>query len=642
MNKNTVIGFLLIAVVLIGFSIYNSHNYKKQVKAAFVKDSLIREAAKTDPRLADSLRIADSIRDVRLGVVRPQEVAPVADSAALIAEEKEEVYAPTYKDSLLELSSKGEEEIFTLENNKLKLDFTTKGAQIKQALVKDFYTYDSSALYLIKENYSKFALVFFTDQRLETSNFNFVKSSQTDTSIAFQLPLSGGAYIEYNYSLSPDSYLVDFNVVTKGLDKVIPKNANQIELDWNLKISRFEKGYDNEKNYSTLSYKYPGDASVDNLGFRKKESSKNITTKLSWFSFQQQFFSAILVSDNNFSGADLSYHFFEEDNPDNDLFVCNANASLEYLPQDETVLPFHYYFGPNLYKELKSYGYSFEKEIPLGKHIIGWINRVVIINVFDFLRRFISNYGIIILIMTILIKLVLSPLTLRSYMSNAKMKVLKPEVEKINAKYPRKEDALKKQQETMALYKKTGVNMMGGCIPMLLQIPILFAMFRFFPVSFELRQHSFLWASDLSGYDSILNLPFNIPLYGDHVSLFALLMAVSMYFYSKINLDQMPSTGQMAGMKSMQLYFMPLFMLVLCNNFSAGLSYYYMLSNFITIGQTWVIRKYFIDEEKLLAQLKSKASENAKKPQKKSKWRERMENMIKEQERLQKERGKRR
>ena len=244
--------------------------------------------------------------------------------------------------------------------------------------------------------------------------------------------------------------------------------------------------------------------------------------------------------------------------------------------------------------------------------------------------------------MTILIKLVLSPLTLRSYMSNAKMKVLKPEIEKINAKYPRKEDALKKQQETMALYKKTGVNMMGGCIPMLLQIPILFAMFRFFPVSFELRQHSFLWASDLSGYDSILNLPFNIPLYGDHVSLFALLMAISMYFYSKVNMDQMPSTGQMAGMKSMQLYFMPLFMLVLCNNFSAGLSYYYMLSNFITIGQTWVIRKYFIDEEKLLAQLKSKASENEKKPQKKSKWRERLENMIKEQERLQKERGRKR
>ena len=243
--------------------------------------------------------------------------------------------------------------------------------------------------------------------------------------------------------------------------------------------------------------------------------------------------------------------------------------------------------------------------------------------------------------MTLLIKLVLSPLTYKSYLSSAKMRVLKPEIEKINKKYPRKEDALKKQQETMALYRKTGVNMMGGCLPMLLQIPILFAMFRFFPVSFELRQHPFLWAQDLSGYDSILDLGFNIPMYGNHVSLFALLMAISMYLYSKMNLQQMPDTGNMPGMKGMQLYFMPVFMLVLCNNFSAGLSYYYMLSNFISIGQNWAIRKYAVDEEKLYQQLKSKAESSAAKPQKKSKWRERMEQMMKEQERLQRERQKR-
>jgi YidC/Oxa1 family membrane protein insertase len=304
-----------------------------------------------------------------------------------------------------------------------------------------------------------------------------------------------------------------------------------------------------------------------------------------------------------------------------------------YDAAQEVSVPFKFYFGPNLYKELKSYDYGFENIVPLGGWLIGWINRVIIINFFDYLSRFISNYGIIILLMTIAIKLVISPLTLKSYMSSAKMRVLKPEIEKINAKYPKKEDAMKKQQEVMALYKKTGVSMFGGCLPMLLQFPILFAMFRFFPASFELRQQGFLWADDLSTYDTILDLPFNIPLYGDHVSLFALLMAVSMFFYSKMNMDQMPSNNDMPGMKAMQLYFMPIFLLVLCNNFSSGLSYYYMLSNLITIAQTWVIRKYFIDEQKLFAQLKAKAA-NAK-PVKKSKFQQRLDEMYKQQQAMQ-------
>ncbi len=641
MQKNNVIGFILIFLVLIGFSIFNQRREIKRQREIFIKDSLLRVEALTNPRIADSLRVADSLRNIRLGIkpvaqdTRSNEVSvanEVIDSSSVVA--------PTYRDSLLELSYTAAEETFTLENSKLKIDFTSKGAQIKQALLKQYFTHDSSSLYLIKDGYSDFSMVFFTDQRISTNNFNFTAHSQTDSSIVFRLSFSGGAYLDYVYTLPEDSYLLGLNIVTSGMESIIPKNVSQFELDWGLRISRFEKGYDNEKNYSTVSYKYPSDNSAENLGMRKNESSTNISTKLSWFAFQQQFFSAILMAENNFNSGNLSYKFYDKDNPDNDLFYCKAEMALDYLGGSSDNIPFYFYLGPNLYKELKSYNKGFEKIIPLGKHIIGWINRVVIINVFDFLRRFISNYGIIILIMTILIKLVLSPLTLKSYISNAKMKVLKPEIEKINAKYPRKEDALKKQQETMALYRKTGVSMMGGCLPMLLQIPILFAMFRFFPVSFELRQHSFLWASDLSGYDSVLNLPFNIPLYGNHVSLFALLMAISMYFYSKINLDQMPQNGQMAGMRGMQLYFMPIFMLVLCNNFSAGLSYYYMLSNLITIIQTWVIRRYFVDEEKLYQQLKSKASMNASKPAKKSKWRERMEQIMKEQERLQRERAK--
>ena len=247
---------------------------------------------------------------------------------------------------------------------------------------------------------------------------------------------------------------------------------------------------------------------------------------------------------------------------------------------------------------------------------------------FDLLGSFIGNYGLIILILTILIKLVISPLTIKSYMSSAKMKVLKPEIDKINAKYPKTEDAMKKQQETMALYSKTGVSMFGGCLPMLLQFPILFAMFRFFPSSFELRQESFLWAEDLSAFDSILDLPFTIPLYGDHVSLFALLMAVSMYFYSRMNIDQMSAGPQMAGMKYMSLYFMPLFLMVLGNNFSSGLSYYYLLSNLITMGQTWIIRKYFVDEKKIYAKLQERAAT----PKKKSKFQERLDSAYKAQQ----------
>lgn len=640
MQKNTILGFVLIGLILIGFSWYNSHNYKKQAREAFVKDSLARIEALTNPRVADSLRVADSIRNAALGIKPSEEVQTTANPDSLAVADTTQVVA--LADSTLSAAQGGEEELITLENEKLEIIFTTKGGQIKQCQVKGYKTYGNDSLYIVKENYSDMSLVFNTMQEVRTSSFNFSVAEQTDSSVVFRLPFSGGAYMDFAYRLPKDSYQLDFNIITNGLGSQMSNNASDFDLDWSLRISRFEKGYDNEKNYSTVNFKYPGEKTVEDLGMRKAESQKEIPTKVNWFAFRQQFFSAILMCDDNFSNGKLSYKFLPETDPDSALFDCKAYMQMSYGRGEDVNIPLHFYFGPNLYKTLKSYGNYFEKIIPMGGSIIGWINRVVIVNTFDFLRKYISNYGIIILIMTILIKLVLSPLTYKSYLSSAKMRVLKPEIDKINKKYPKREDALKKQQETMALYRKTGVNMMGGCLPMLLQIPILFAMFRFFPVSFELRQHPFLWASDLSGYDSILDLGFNIPMYGNHVSLFAILMAISMYLFSKMNMQQMPDNGSMPGMKGMQLYFMPIFMLVLCNNFSAGLSYYYMLSNFIAIGQNWLIRKYAVDEEKLYAQLKSKAESNAGKPAKKSKWRERMEQMMKEQERLQRERQKKR
>lgn len=617
MNKNTLIGFVLIGLILFGFSWYNSKVYNEQQRAAFVADSLAA---------VEALKNAPKIDSAALALQEQGEMAQNAMSGSSV---------PVYADSLLEQSRIGQEEFYTLENNKIKVSFTTKGAQASSVLIKNYFTYDSLDLYLVKQNASNLDMEFYSDFHrafLKSSTFNFTKVAQTDSSLVFRLAFADNAYVEHVYNLSPDSYMLDFDVKMVGMDKYI-RNGSQMLVNWKMNVPRLEKGYDNEKNYSSVFYKFPNEEEVEDLGFRNAESSESLSTKVEWFAFQQQFFSAIMVAENSFSQGDLSYKFYPVTDPDKNLMECNAKMQIGYDAAQEVSVPFKFYFGPNLYKELKSYDYGFENIVPLGGWLIGWINRVVIINFFDYLSRFISNYGIIILLMTIAIKLVISPLTLKSYMSSAKMRVLKPEIEKINAKYPKKEDAMKKQQEVMALYKKTGVSMFGGCLPMLLQFPILFAMFRFFPASFELRQQGFLWADDLSTYDTILDLPFNIPLYGDHVSLFALLMAVSMFFYSKMNMDQMPSNNDMPGMKAMQLYFMPIFLLVLCNNFSSGLSYYYMLSNLITIAQTWVIRKYFIDEQKLFAQLKAKAA-NAK-PVKKSKFQQRLDEMYKQQQAMQ-------
>ncbi len=615
MNKNTVIGFVLIGLILFGFSWYNTKQFNEQERARFVADSIAQaEALKNAPKV-------DSV------------IMALNDSVAR-AQMAQAYAAPVYKDSLLEQASKAQEEFFTLENNKIRVTFTSKGAQASQVLVKDYYTHDSLDLYLMRKGASQFAIDFYTDQQISTADFNFTKVAQSDSSLTFRLPFGENAYIEHEYVLNPDEYMVDFNLRMVGMDRYISRKSG-VAVDWNLDIPRLERGYENEKNYSTIAYKFPGDENVEDLGLRKADSKEDISTKVEWFAFQQQFFSAIMLAKNDFESGKLSYKFYDVSDEDLRLMDCNAEMNLEYSAAPVVEYPFSFYYGPNHYKTLKSYDYGFEKIVPLGGWLIGWINRVIIINFFDYLSRFISNFGIIILLMTIAIKLLISPLTLKSYVSSAKMRVLKPEIDKINEKYPKQEDAMKKQQEIMALYKKTGVSMFGGCLPMLLQFPILFAMFRFFPASFELRQQGFLWADDLSTYDAIFELPFHIPLYGDHVSLFAILMAVSMYFYSKMNMDQMPSGNEMAGMRTMQLYFMPIFLLVLCNNFSSGLSYYYMLSNLFTIAQTWIIRKYFVDEKKLYAQLQAKAA-NAKAP-KKSKFQQRLDEMYKQQQELQRQ-----
>lgn len=618
MKKNNVIGFSLIALIFIGFYWYNTKVFKEQQKEQSRLDSLAQIE-----RLKYAQEVALQKQNDTL-------------TPTLSAQVNVSTPASVYNNTVLDHAAHQEEQFYFLENDLLKIQFSNHGAKPYSVQIKKYATYNGDPLMLFDGVQNELSLQFYANQQLSTSHFFFTHAGQSDSDLSMRLYIDTLAYIEYRYTLPAGSYLMGLDVRFVGMQSVISKNTNQMDFHWSIDIPRLEKGYDNEKNYSTIAYKYPNNIEIENLGLRKTEASKGLKTRLEWVAFQQQFFSAIFMADRSFVSGDLSFQFYPADHPKNLLMHCTADIPFEFDAASSDPIPFHFYFGPNHYKTLKSYGHAFEGIVPMGGWLIGWINKWFIIPIFDFLSRFIGNYGLIILILTILIKIILFYPNHKSYVSSAKMRVLKPEVEKINAKYPKKEDALKKQQETMALYKKTGANMFGGCIPMLFQLPILFAMFRFFPSSFELRQQGFLWATDLSGYDSILDLPFSIPLYGDHVSLFSLLMGISMYFYSKMNQGQMDTgSQQMPGMNGMMLYFMPIFMVVICNNFSSGLSYYYMLSNVLTILQTWVIRKYFVDDKKILAQLHAKAASNqSAKP--KSKFQQRLDEAYKmQQQRMQ-------
>jgi YidC/Oxa1 family membrane protein insertase len=417
--------------------------------------------------------------------------------------------------------------------------------------------------------------------------------------------------------------MIDFNINTIGMADVIATNISYLNLDWEMDLHRMEKSRKNEMNVTTVHYKFLND-DVDKLR-ETRDGTETLSTSLRWISFKQQFFSSVLIAENNFGSAVVSTESYEENNEDL-LKRMTATIDIPYNSRENNNIPLHLYFGPNHFNTLKSYDLALEEQIPLGWPLFGWINRYAVIPVFNYLDSFNLNYGIIILILTLMLKLVLFPIAFKTYQSQARMRVLKPEIEELTQKFPKKEDAMKKQQAQMALYKKAGVNPMAGCVPMLLQFPILIAMFRFFPASFELRQESFLWADDLSSYDSVLELPFTIPFYGDHVSLFTLLMAVSTVIYTHMNSQMMSTGNQMPGMKTM-MYFMPVMLLFVFNSFASGLSYYYFLANVITFAQMFAFR-FMIDEDKI----RQKIEENKKKPVKKSGWQKRLEDMAKQQQ----------
>ena len=618
MDKNSVIGFVLIAAIFLGFTVFEN---KRAAKYAEVKAQ------------QDSIALAqmpfDSSSVVSLG--ESSEGESVAN----------DVTAPVYKDSCLQAASdvNSVPEMVVLENSKIRIQLTTKGAQPYSVKVKDYYNYDSTELYLFRPGQSEYSLRVYAGEYIKTSNFNFTVASASDSVVVMRLPFRNGGYIEQKYTLSEDSYLLKNSLSFVDMDEIIPRNVSAFDLDFSMTVPRMEKGYKNEVQYSKADYYFEGDKKPEELG-RGRSATKRIDSKLSWFAFQQQFFSTIFRAPDQFASGELAINFKSEDDPERNLMDCSAKMRAELPAGKNVTVPFEFYFGPNHYQTLKSFDHKYEKIIPLGGWLVGWFTKFFIIPMFDFFHRFIGNFGLIILLMTLVIKIVVFPLTYKSFSSSAKISALKPEIDKLNEKYPHKDnqqEQLKKQQAIMNLYKRAGASPMGGCLPTLLTFPILWAMFRFFPASIELRQQSFLWCHDLSAYDSIVDFGVRIPLLGDHLSLFALLMAATMWIYSKLTMSSQPNAGDpsAASMRFMSLWMMPIMMFFICNSLSAALSYYYLLSQLISIAQTWIIRKS-IKPESVLE--KVRASEG--KPIAKSKWQIRLEEAQRLQEQQLKEQQK--
>lgn len=646
MDKNTITGIILIFAIFIGFSIFNSSRMTKSYKQVIeVADSLYAagdmenaraeyiNALRYKPNQPEAVAKVNEINRI-LGFAAPEK-ATAKTEVTLNVDSLQKTVSTSLSDSVrygaFGGAVHGDTGLITLENNKIELKISPRGGRVYSARIKDYQTYDSLPVILFSGDSTVFGFNFYTvdNKAIRTNDLFFepvsgagpVLVTNEEKSLVMRLKAGSDSYIEYRYTLAPDKYVVDFDVTFKSMKDIIASNQSSITLDWRMYLPQQEKGRQNEEFYTTIKYKYYQD-DVEGLRLRQQKDVEkaDLPTKLSWIAFQDQFFSSILISKDFFLNGTVT----STKTPASPEYIryYTAEAGVPFESADQSQIGMKLYYGPNHISTLKKEGLQLEQIVFLGKNVTGWINRFIIIPVFNWLERYISSYGIIILILTIIIKIVLLPLTYKSYQSTAKMQVLKPMVDELGKKFPKQEDAMKKQQATMELYKRAGINPMGGCLPMLLQMPILFAMFRFFPVSIELRQEPFLWATDLSTYDSILNLPFTIPMYGDHVSLFTLLMTISTILTTKMSGT---TAGQdQPGMKLM-MYAMPIMFMFVLNKLSSGLTYYYFLANVLTIGQNYIMKR-FIDADKVLATLE----ENRKKPLKKSKWQQRLEDAAKQ------------
>ena len=539
-------------------------------------------------------------------------------------------------------SLSGTEELVALENDSLKVEINTKGGIISRATLKGYKTFKSPQMVLFDKGDNEYSFTLSNNtQRFETKNFFFTPQKLNDSTVLMNLQLEGGAQWGLKYTLVPGTYMVRMEMQQQGMSRIIPLNINLLDFDWHQKISRHEEGKTFEERWSGICYKYAGKGGDVETTSESGNDEKDIKETLKWVSAKNQFFSSVLIADSVFKTAQMTSVATQKDAPDYEQYLkdVNIHTMIPYSSEKPVPASFYFYLGPNRYHTLASYDKFSPKEdlkltrlIPLGWKLFRWINTGVIIPVFDWLGKFISNYGIIILVLTILIKLVLWPLTYKSYVSQAKMRILAPDIAAINEKYPNQEDAMKKQQKTMELYRMAGASPFGGCLPMLLQMPILIAMFTFFPSCIELRGQAFLWAKDLSAPDKIIewgNIPIISSILGNHLSLFCLLMTGTNILYTWLTSKSQAQSQSMPGMK-MMMYLMPLFFMFWFNGYASGLSYYYFIALLITIAQTYISRA-FVTEEKVRATIAA----NSAKPKKKSKWMQRLEEAQKMQQQQQ-------
>ncbi len=596
MDRNSIIGLVLIFVILISFAYFNQPN-ELELKAAQHK--------------RDSITMVQAREDSAARIALTQQVK--SDTAAVT---KIDTTVTNSRYGMFAAFSEGKEAFTTLENEEIKVDISNKGGRIYSVQLKKHKRSDGSPLVLFEGEANEFSYAFATAdaKAISTADLFFTPVKSDDgKSVSMFVKWSDNQFIEQKYKLDSINNMVDYKLNLVGMNKVIAPNSSYLDLNWLSHIPQQEKTYDQEQRAATIHYRYtddePGKLSEG------KDAKEDLKTPIQWVSFKQQYFNTTVIADKAFENGSVEA---KNDESKRTIKTMSASLSVPYNHAESESFGMKFYFGPNHYKTLAKLNMELERIVPMGWGIFRWVNTYVVVNVFYFLSQFISSFGILILLLTIIVKTVLFPLVYKSYLSAAKMRILKPEIDEIKAKYG--DDVQRVQQENMKMYRKAGVNPLGGCVPMLLQTPILIAMFQFFPSAFELRQQAFLWSNDLSTYDSIFNLPFSIPGYGDHVSLFALLMTASSIFYTVYNNQMTGVTGQMKWMS----YFMPLIFLFMLNSYAAGLNYYYFLSNLVTIVQQLGIRR-FVDDKALHAQIQ----ENKKKPVTKSKFQSKLEDIAK-------------
>ncbi|MEG0464325.1 membrane protein insertase YidC [Bacteroides sp.] len=604
MDKNTITGLVLIGALLVGFSFLSRPS---------------------DKDLAIQKRYYDSI-----AVVQQQEEALKAKATAALANEKEETTVDST--SLFHQSLQGKEAFTTIQNNLVEITLDNKGGRVYSAMLKDYNGQDGKPVVLFNAEDASMSFNFYNKKEtIQTKDYYFEAINKTDSSVTMRLAADSASYIDFTYTLKPDKYLMSFTIQATGMENKLAATTKYVDIEWTQRARQLEKGFTYENRLAELMYKTVGEG-TDNLS-AAKDDEKTLPGRIDWVAFKNQFFSSVFIANQDFDKATVKSKM--EKQGSGYIKDYSAEMSTFFDPSGKEATDMYFYFGPNHYKTLKALDKGREDKWKLDNLVyLGWpvvreINKWITINIFDWLSGWGLSMGIVLLILTIIVKVVVFPATWKTYMSSAKMRVLKPKIDEISKKYPKQEDAMKKQQEVMGLYSQYGVSPMGGCLPMLLQFPILMALFMFVPSAIELRQQSFLWAPDLSTYDAFITLPFTVPFLGNHLSLFCLLMTVTNVLNTKYTMS-MQDTGaqpQMAAMKWM-MYLMPIMFLFVLNDYPSGLNYYYFISTLISVGTMIVLRRT-TDEGKLLADLEA----NKKDPKtKKTGFAARLEAMQKQQE----------